>query len=213
VRSPYFRHDAACFAVVWAELEDRLEDAWALSERALVLGSRAPAIWPEAIYAAHQFGLWHREGRLGEHVDAARTAVEQRPHMVVNRALLTLALFDAGRVEQARTEFEGCADGGVPRDGFWFTVMAALSECAARLGDARRATALYEALVPFRARFVQAVSAVCWGSAEFYLGLLAQTLGDAAAAREHHERGIARNEAAGLRFRAARGRAAQLGGS
>jgi hypothetical protein len=63
------------------------------------------------------------------------------------------------------------------------------------LGDRARAEVLYRMLEPYAARHVQVGLAIHWGSIERYLGLLASTRGDLAAAEEHHTRALERHAA------------------
>ena len=86
----------------------------------------------------------------------------------------------------------------LPRDMLWMASMAILSQACALVGDASRARVLYDRLLEHRARNVMVGIANCMGSAERYLGLLATTLGDYAAAEVHFDAAIERNALGGL---------------
>jgi hypothetical protein len=73
---------------------------------------------------------------------------------------------------------------------FWFTATCVLAEACSHLGDALRAQQLHAQLLPYRNRMVQVTQAACFGSAERFLGLLAD---DPAQADAHFETAIARN--------------------
>jgi DNA-binding CsgD family transcriptional regulator len=67
------------------------------------------------------------------------------------------------------------------------------SEACVLLGDSVRAATIYPLLLPYSEQTLNYPRAVCFGSAQLFLGLLAHTAGDDTAAREHFERAVARN--------------------
>jgi DNA-binding CsgD family transcriptional regulator len=67
------------------------------------------------------------------------------------------------------------------------------SEACAALGDSARAATIYRLLLPCAEQTLNHPRAVCFGSAQLFLGLLAHTAGDDAGAREHSERAVTRN--------------------
>jgi hypothetical protein len=205
-RLPILRHAAACLDVVWALIEDRVDDAWGLADRALQIGLRTRTPSADVDHAGHVLALLYHEGRLSEHVQDIAGLAEARPHLVIHRPVLCLAQLQSGEREAGRAGFEALAAGGfaaVPRDMLWLTVHCVLAEACALLGDEERARALYRTLLPYRTRFVQVGIVGHWGSVERFLGVLAAALGDAAAARAHLDAAVERNEAAGARHAAA----------
>ncbi len=64
----------------------------------------------------------------------------------------------------------------MPRDGGWMPAMAHLAEVCAFLGDGRRATMLYDLLIPYAPYHVAISNAVWNGAVTYYLGLLARTM-------------------------------------
>jgi DNA-binding SARP family transcriptional activator len=206
LRLPRLRWEAARFAVVWAELEDRLAEAWALADRALVLGRRAQGAMAAADFAVTRCVLLHRERALGKDLAAVRASAEQARHLVAFRAAVCLGAAQAGELAAARAELESLAAddfAALPRDAAWRTAVALLAEASALLQAREHAAKLYEQLLPHRHYFVQAARAACMGSAEYYLGVLAETMGDTELAIVHYELAAARNAGAGLRYRAA----------
>ena len=82
-----------------------------------------------------------------------------------------------------------------PIDAKWSLTISYLGEVCTRLGDTSRAERLYELLLPYRdITIIAPVSTVCCGSAARYLGMLAGTLGDWAAAEEHFAAALAMDE-------------------
>ena len=209
LRHPALRYVAARFEVVWAELEDRLPDAWALVERAFTIGQRLPGATAALDNAIARCVLLYREGALGTQREALRASSEQAPHLVALRATLCLAEAQAGG-SPPRAPAPQCSPStasprcratwpGVPR-----SPCSPRPACCWETVSARRSC--YELLLPHRHHFVQAAQAASWGSAEYYLGLLAETMGETDVAIAHYEVAAARNEAAGLRYRAAQAR-------
>ncbi len=205
-REPILQHAAACFEVVWVLMEDRSADAWALAEHALELGRRAHALSADLEHAAQRLVLLHHEGRLADVVDELELAVAATPQLGIYRAALCIARLQGGRRAAGVAEFEALAAddfGTLPRDQLWFAFVCVLAEACALIGDAARARVLYRLLLPYRDRFVQVGMAACWGSAEHFLGLLAEAGGDADAAATHFAAAVERNEAHGLDHAAA----------
>src|SRR5262249_44817469 len=75
----------------------------------------------------------------------------------------------------------------LPRDGNWLPAMVNLAEVAHGVDDVERARYLYELLRPHAASAVVVAAAVCMGSVERYLGMLATTLGRLEGAAAHFE--------------------------
>jgi DNA-binding CsgD family transcriptional regulator len=61
------------------------------------------------------------------------------------------------------------------------------------LGDSAHAATIYRLLLPYAEQTLNHPRAVCFGSAQLFLGLLAHTVSNDAGAREHLERAVARN--------------------
>jgi tetratricopeptide (TPR) repeat protein len=115
------------------------------------------------------------------------------------RAALATLLYETGRLEQARPEFELLAAEGfveIPEDGDWLTAVTLTADCCVALRDGERAAQLYELLYPYRdSNVVIGLGAVCLGSAARYLGRLAAATGRTGDATEHFEHALAANAA------------------
>jgi DNA-binding CsgD family transcriptional regulator len=77
--------------------------------------------------------------------------------------------------------------------------MSLLAEVCAHLGERTSAARLYALLRPYAQRNIVLSAAVCLGAAGRYLGLLASTLGDRAAAIQHYEAALAQDARLGAR--------------
>ena len=200
LRQPLYDHFAVGWEVVWALMAGRLGDVERLAQESYTLGKRAQARDAETVYRAQLIALRRRELRLPEFISTVQSAVEEHPAIMAWRAVLPLAHLAAGRPEEALAEFEHLARddfSGVRRDMFWFTAVCVLAETCALIRDTDRARVLYRMLLPYKDRDVQVTQAVCWGSSERFLGLLAAAMSDWDAATAHFESAIAKNAASG----------------
>ena len=130
---------------------------------------------------------------MGDLAPALAPQIESDPQLVVNLPVLALAHLQAGDREAAAAIFERFAAddfAAIPRDMLWMGAMAVLTHVCAQLGDRERARVLYDLLLPYRDRSLVIGIVADWGSAERFLGLLAD---DPAQADAHFETAIARN--------------------
>ena len=99
-------------------------------------------------------------------------------------------------MEHARTLLDRLAQNDfaeLPRDDMFVACLAYCSEACVALGDAARAATLYRLLLPYAEQTLNHPSAICFGSAQLFLGFLACTVGNDTAALEHFEQAVTRN--------------------
>lgn len=132
-----------------------------------------------------------------------RRVVDAYPAMPAWRAGLALMYLEAGRLVEARAEYQNVLIDGVakiPVDGNWLQALDFLAQICAALGDHEHAAVLYETLVPCAGRMVAIGRGVgCNGAIDRSLGLLAGVLGRRDDAREHFEAAIELNARMGAR--------------
>jgi hypothetical protein len=119
--------------------------------------------------------------------------VRANPGLPGLRAIVALALSEAGRPDEARTLLEPAVASGftdAPHDLTWLSVACIYAHVAAGLEDPAVAAVLYRALEPFSEQVAFPAFGV-WGPVGLYLGSLAIVLGDPAGA-EHHLQQAAR---------------------
>lgn len=203
LRMPLYQWYAELFAGMRALLAGELADAEQHAERALRTGNRIGAGSAAQFYGVQLFVMRREQGRLAELEDAVVRLDGELPAMWTWRSALALLHAEDGRTDLAQRELDAMADGGfsdVPEDVNWLVVMALLADLCATLGDAPRARALYDALLPFATRIVTVASAVaCLGPVAYYLGLLAVTLGERDLAEAHFADTLDTADAAGAR--------------
>ncbi len=149
------------------------------------------------------FTLRRDQGRLAALQPVVSAFLRQRAAVSVWRPGLALLHLELGHRDKARAEFETLAAGdltSIPRDGRWLYCMVYLSEVCAGLGDAGRAAALYQLLLPYAGRnIVLGAGIACGGSADRYLGLLCAAMARWPEAQAHFEEALAMNGRIGAR--------------
>jgi DNA-binding SARP family transcriptional activator/tetratricopeptide (TPR) repeat protein len=199
LRQPLYLWQAAILRAMRSLLAGDLPDADRLAQEALTIGSEAERITAPQYFAIQQLSIAREQGRIAELEQAARQVVQEAPTVPAWRAGLAQLLAESGKLDEARQEFETLAANDfrdLPPDGNWMIAMTLLGELCGLLGDAGRARTLYELLLPFgKLNVVVGIGAVCLGSAERYLGLLAGTAGHDDEAAGHFERAIQANSA------------------
>jgi tetratricopeptide (TPR) repeat protein len=182
-----------------ALLDGHLADAEECAQRALSLGARAENATATQYYAIQLHILRHEQGRLAELEVPARQLVGASPAIHAWRAGFGRVLFEIGQIDEAQRELDALAEHGftdIPRDANWLIAVTVMAELASGLGDAERASLLYELLLPYRDyNIVVALAALCLGSAARYLGQLALTIGRHDEAIEHFEQALVGNAA------------------
>jgi DNA-binding SARP family transcriptional activator/tetratricopeptide (TPR) repeat protein/energy-coupling factor transporter ATP-binding protein EcfA2 len=199
LRQPLYVWNAAVWRAMQELLAGRLEPAERLASAALAAGHQTESVTAPQYYAAQLLAIRREQGRIGELEGAARTLVRENPHRPAWRAGLATLLWDTGRHEEARGEFDALSRAGyedIPPDGDWMITTVLLAQLCADLEDAERARQLYRLLTPYAdGNVVIGLAAVCQGAAGRYLGALARTLGDPELARAHLEQALALNAA------------------
>jgi tetratricopeptide (TPR) repeat protein len=171
-----------------AAMEGRYADVGRLIAEAFAVSRDIEESTIPLIVVGERFGLEWLMGRMGEVEPDLRRVAEALPYMQVWRAALaTIHLAQGDRLEAERT-FNRLAERGfadIARNNQWTITMTLISELCATLGDAERAGELYERLLPYAG--LTSVSPVGGyaGPVARYLGLLAQTRGQAALAQQH----------------------------
>jgi DNA-binding SARP family transcriptional activator/tetratricopeptide (TPR) repeat protein len=198
LRQPVYIWHALVWRAMRALLDGRLDDADELAAEALAAGGPGEAVTAPQYHAVQLLAIRREQGRIGELEEAVRRQVESTPDRPAWRAALGIVLLESGAGEQAAEQLALLAANGfedIPDDGDWMTTITLLSDISTGVGDAASARLLYELLTPFAGlNVVIGLAALCLGSAATYLGRLALTLGDRAAAREHFERALLANE-------------------
>jgi eukaryotic-like serine/threonine-protein kinase len=179
---------------------DRAEE---LSAEGLRLGRLAEEPLSEQFHAIQMSQLHTFRGTVEEMLPEVRRMVARYPAIPAWRLTLVNFLVEAGRSEEARTEFEPIAAAGfeeLPPDANWLIGIVNIAEAAVWLGDTGSCELLLERLEPFAGEIVVVGrAALSRGPVDRSLGLLAGACGRHADAVAHLERALAVCERAGDR--------------
>ena len=186
-RQPLYAWYVCVYRAERALLVGRYDEADRLIERAVVLGERSQSRSADVFLRVQRFAL-ARDHLDDSDLEAATEALKPRLGMHTTYiALRALGLAELGQLEEARALFDHVMSQvtELPRDALYLSVVAVLAETGRLLQEHSHAPVLYEVLTPFAGRTIVQATPVCYGAVDFYLGLLAATLGDASSAHEH----------------------------
>ncbi len=199
LRQPLYQWNAMVWRAMRALLDGRLDEADALAREALAAGAHGETVTAPQYYAGQLLAIRREQARMAELEAPVREMVAGNPHRPAWRAALMTLLWETGRLEEAREEFEALSAhdyADIPEDGDWLTAITLLAEGAVALADRARALRLHEMLLPYRAgNVVIGLAAICLGAAARFLGGLAATVGNPAEAAEHYRLAIEGNTA------------------
>jgi tetratricopeptide (TPR) repeat protein len=200
LRMPSHQWTVTTMRAMWALLQGSLDEAETLAEQARSLQPDGP----NAFFAYNDLIEMLRwfQGRPHELRQAWRDQVAQFPRFVYARVWVSLTDTEPGEAATTRRLLQFLADElpKRPRDGLWPPAVAVAAVVAARLHNSAAADHLYRALLPYRTYVIVGIMphpVVCFGSASFYLGLLATVTARWEEAADHFEAAIAANDRLG----------------
>jgi len=176
-----------------AIMEGRYEDAQRLIKDAFAISQDVEESTIPLIATGLLFTLSWAKGRPGGVEQELRRVAEALPYMQVWRlglALIRAADGDRAEAERMWAGLAAAEFADIQRNNQWLITVTLAAELCAQLGDAARAAALYELLAPFAELSSVAPAGAYAGPVDRYLGLLAQTTGDAASAERHLRAGL-----------------------
>jgi DNA-binding SARP family transcriptional activator len=191
LRQPFLMRFTARWRVWRALLEGRFHEVERLAHHALAVAQRAQTGDAAQIFGAHSVLLRREQGRVHELVPGIEHFAESFPAISGWRCGLAAILAELGETSRAAAELDrmGRVE-DIPRDMFWLISLWYLSEACATLGEAERASAIYELLLPFAHRVVIMGDGACLGPVTRSLGQLATTLGRWDEADQHLTRAL-----------------------
>jgi hypothetical protein len=200
-RMPGFERWVTVAAAARSLLTGAFGEAEELARQALAIGQERGDLDAPSAFAAQVYQLRWDQGRLAELEGVSRQMAGSTPGFPAWRAALTHLAVEVGHRAEARAEFNVLATdsfAGIQRDRFWTVTILLLSQVCAALGDAQRATILYDLLRPFASRTgVLSFAHICTGSNERVLGVLSSVMGRWEDAAGHFERALVANERLG----------------
>jgi DNA-binding CsgD family transcriptional regulator len=203
LRQPFYQYMSISFRAMWAICAGRFAEGERLAQQALALGQHLPGQDTAGLFSLQMFTLRREQGRLQEVAQVVRHAIQTSPPGAVWRPGLAVIYSELGLTREARVEFEHLAADNfttIPQDALWVACMVYLAEVCTFLGDARRAATLYQCFTPYEGyNILVGPTAVFYGAAARYLGMLAATMSHWENAQRHFEDALAMNARIGVR--------------
>ncbi len=197
VHIPLYDYLAQLSRTSLAILLGKFSEAEELAQQALHIGRQMKVDNADGIFGIQMFTLRREQDRLREILPLVKLFVEQNTIARSWRPGLALIYSDQDLRAEAEHIFETLAAdhfAGIPKDALWLTCIAYLAEVCVYLTDRDRAAHLYEFLLPYSGRMiVSGYFGACYGSADYYLGLLAATGSRWEEAKLHYQRSIELN--------------------
>ncbi|MEY2522895.1 MAG: hypothetical protein QOJ66_1460, partial [Ilumatobacteraceae bacterium] len=179
-RQPFYRYLSEQLAIARKIYVGDLAEAESRFEAAYELGQQAQHPEALAIMVLELGAIRGLQGRGDELADGLQDYVDQFPEMAAARVGLAASYAEAGKLEEARAEFEHFAAdrfATVPNDFQWIASMTALVVACIAIEDTENAQRLYELLLSYAGRDVMTGYGItCEPSVDHYLGLLATML-------------------------------------
>lgn len=203
LRQPFYQYISMSFRAMWAIFAGHFAEGERLAQQALALGQHLPGQDTVGLFSLQMFTLRREQGRLPEVASVIRHAVRTSSPGAVWRPGLAVIYSELSLTRETRTEFEHLAADNfttIPQDALWGACMVYLAEVCTFLGDARRAVTLYQCLTPYDGyNIVVGPTAVSYGAAARYLGMLAATMSHWEDAQRHFDDALAMNARMGAR--------------
>jgi tetratricopeptide (TPR) repeat protein len=194
--TPYFRSSRAL-------TEGRFDECEQLARQAIAIGQRAQDPTAPLLYETLINVLRMVQGQMQDREAAILRYLEDYPKIPSQRATLANLYCRLGRREEGQRVFDQVAEqdfANLPRDGSWSPTMANLAYVCSYLSDVRRATILYDLLLPYAPlQCVIGSAAIGTGSALRFLGILATTMSQWQDAADHFEGALLMNNRIGAR--------------
>jgi DNA-binding SARP family transcriptional activator len=179
-----------------ALFEGRFEEGEALVSEALRLGQGAQRSDAVLSHRIQTFTLGCQRGTPDGLEEMLEQSVHEYPARPMFRCMLAWLHTELGHEPDARADFEELAAddcAALPRTNEWLFSLGFLAEVARDLRDLRRASTIYELLLPYSLRNASTADYICTGSVSRYLGLLASTMSRWGGAARHFEDALEMN--------------------
>ena len=174
----------------WSDLEGRIE---ALLE----IGTKTRRGDADGVYGAQMFALNRDLGRLRTLAPHIKKIVTSGTERIWEPGLMLLCA-EIGLLPEARVIFDRLVEGdcrAICRDDMFLACLVFCAQTCCALEDAPHAESLYQMLLPYAKQTANHPTAVCFGSTELYLAMLACTANRPDIAREHFDNAVTHNRA------------------
>jgi tetratricopeptide (TPR) repeat protein len=176
-----------------AMLEGRFDEGEGLIQQALQVGTDVQRAQVLVSLQGYWNLLLEEQGRAHEILPGITRLAAELPEFLAWRAGAAANRLAVGQIEAARADLEFLAANDfrdIPRNLIWLFVVCRVSDLVAFFGDVRRATLLYDLLLPYADRTAAPSIASCRGSVARSLGILATVLARYDDAERHFEHAL-----------------------
>jgi len=174
----------------WTDLEHQIEQL-------LELGTKTRRDDADGVFGAQMFALNRDLGRLHAMAPQIKAIAASAARRMWEPGLMLLCA-DVGLLPEARGIFDRLVERdcrSIGRDDMYLTGLVFCAQTCCALTDAHCAESLYRLLRPYAGQTANHPTAVCFGAADLYLGMLASTANWPDLAREHFEQALTLNRA------------------
>jgi DNA-binding CsgD family transcriptional regulator/tetratricopeptide (TPR) repeat protein len=174
----------------WSDLEGRIE---ALLE----IGTKTRRGDADGVYGAQMFALNRDLGRLRALAPQIKKIATSGTERIWEPGLMLLCT-EIGLLPEARAIFDRLVEGdcrAICRDDMFLACLVFCAQTCCALEDAPHAESLYQMLLPYAKQTANHPTAVCFGTTELYLAMLACTANRPHIAREHFDNAVTHNRA------------------
>ena len=174
----------------WTDLEGRIEQL-------LQIGTRTRSGDADGVYGAQMFALNRDLGHLHALAPQIKEIAVSGAKRMWEPGLMLICA-EIGLLTEARAMFERLVDQdcrAICRDDMFLACLVFCAQTCCTLGDSRHADMLYRLLRPYGMQTANHPTAVCFGSTELYLAMLASTANHTDVARGHFENAVTLNRA------------------
>jgi DNA-binding CsgD family transcriptional regulator len=174
----------------WTDLEGRIEQL-------LQIGTKTRSGDADGVYGAQMFALNRDLGRLHALAPQIKEIAASGTKRMWEPGLMLICA-EIGLLPEARAMFERLVDQdcrAICRDDMFLACLVFCAQTCCALGNARHADSLYKLLRPYGKQTANHPTAVCFGTTELYLAMLAYTASRPDVAREHFENAVSLNRA------------------
>lgn len=167
-------------------LSGHLDEADHIAQDALKIGQSSDQPDARLIFVLQRSVIRFEQGRLGELERELSDMCARLPAIPGLAILLAAAHHQLGHNDEARSYFQRLAATSfeLPTDPLWLGFLTLAADLACHFDDHDSASVLYDTLRPYPTVFA-VVAGVSTGCAAHYLGVLATTLCEYAAAEDH----------------------------
>jgi len=196
LKQPRYEWIVANYRAMYALWKGAWVEAEELATQALTLGERTADVNAMNSSLLQTFLSRRERGVVADDEMRIRFFIERYPDSPSPRTLLALMLLDSGNLDGAQAEFERLAAQSFAdlRREHRIGVLPWLAEICAAVGDRPRAELLYAQVEPYVHFNMPIGPAGFAGSGFYYLGLLAETLGQAPLALRHFDTATREND-------------------